>query len=434
MERADKIAEEDRAPGPAAATAAPGSAASWRTTFQSLGNPAFRLFWLGMLGSYAGFQMSFVARGYLAFQLGGTATAVGLVGLARGVPPVFLALLGGAVADRVDRRKLVMTTQFLMGAMQVINALLNIAGVIELWHLVLLMAGEGILFSFNAPGRQALLPQIVTREELPNAIALNSVGMNLAGIGGPALAGILIALPWVGVGGTFLVTSALFAIAVLALLNLPVRTAPSLAQRPPILREMKDGFLYLRASPTLAALIAMAMVPMLLGWPYNILLPVFQERVFHVGSAQLGLMYTMTGVGAVVGSLTVAYLAQSRRRARWQLLSGLGFGLALFLFAASGRYSLALPALMLVGLASNSYLAINNTLILLNTDPSHYGRISSYLLIMWALMPVLALPLGILADAFSPQAAIGGAGILIVLFLLAFVALAPAYRRMAATI
>lgn len=185
------------------------------TTFTSLRNRNYRWFWLSMLLSFSGLMMQNLARGWLVYEMTSSPFALGMVSAAWGVPMLLLAIYGGAVTDRVNKRNLLIITQIAQGIITAIIAILILTGAIAVWHLMVAAAFTGVTFAFNAPGRQAIIPELVTGKELMNAIALNSMGVNLMRIGAPALAGVLIAV--IGVSGVYFISVGLYAAAVAAL-------------------------------------------------------------------------------------------------------------------------------------------------------------------------------------------------------------------------
>src|SRR3990170_4800954 len=329
--------------------------AGWRRTFSPFRNPYYRWLWIGMLFSVTSMQMQQLARGYLAFELEGTATALGVVSIGWGAPQLVFSLFGGAVADRSEKRNLLLVTQSAMGLLALIAAILVHTDAIRIWHLVLLGFGQGTVFSFNMPARQALIPELVGEGELMNAVALNNAAMNMTRIVGPSLAGVLIALPFVGLTGSFYVTAALYLVVVLTLLRIPPTGSAAGRARRPVREDMAAGVRYISGQPLLLTLMGLALVPTVLGMPYQMLLPAFAGDVLHVGSVGLGVMGAAAGAGAVAGALGVASMSNSTRRSEVQLAAGVGFGVALLFFGASGLFSVSLVALVLVGMMSTAY-------------------------------------------------------------------------------
>ena len=417
-------------PGPAAG--APGTVpAGWRRTFSSLRIVPYRWLWSGMLAYFLAMQMDTYARGFLAYDLTGAATALGLVWVAWGVPMLLLSLVAGVMADRVEKRNLLLVVQAGMGVLALITAVLVHTGIIDIWLLIVLGVGQGVVWAFAVPARMALLPELVGDDEITNALALNNAAMNGTRIVGPALTGGFIALPLIGIQGVFYVMVLLYVVVGLTLLPLPRTSAPS-RQGAPMWEEMGAGLRYVAGSRNLVVLMLMGLVPILLGMSYAALLPVFAKDVHEVGSVGFGLMGAFVGVGAIVGSLVIAYFSDYPHRAALQLALGVGFGLALFAFAEAPTYFVALPALSIVGFTFNSYMTLNNSLLFSQVEPGFYGRVMSVYMLSWSLMPLATLPMTALADTIGAPTTVAAAGLIITVFIGAVAVLYPGYRAIGA--
>jgi len=381
-----------------------------------------------MLFSYAALQMNILARGYLAYDLSGP-LALGYVSLARGLPMFVFSALGGVVADRVEKRKLLIYTQSGLAGLALVNAVLVAAGVIEVWQLAVLASLEGVVAAFNLPPRQAILPELVGRDQLTNALAINNAGMNLNRIFGPALAGILIGVPFFGLSGVFFLITVFYTVIVFTLFRLPVTPVAARAIKTGVITDIRAGWQHVFSRPLLLMLLLMAFILVLLGMPYQQFLPVFAREVVHVGASGLGLMAAASGSGALMGSLAVAYLADYPRKALLQLGTGIGFGLAIVGFALSSSFALSLVFLLLVGMTGNSYLALNNTMIMMETSREFHGRVMSVYMVTWSLMPLSTMPLSIMIDSIGPSPTIAMAGAAIALLVACIALLRPEFRR-----
>ena len=390
--------------------------------FSSLANPQFRMLWFGLLFSQGAMQINLVARSWLAYQVSGSGAALGLVAVASGLPMGLFSLIAGAIVDRADKRRILLLVHSCLGVLALATAVLVHLGITEVWHLAVVGLLQGIVFAFNFPTRQALIPTLVSDEELPNAVAMNSTGLNLNRVAGPSIAGLLIGWqPAVA----FDVIAALYVISALMLLRLPRVVTPPRQGSP--LRDMLDGFRYVSGDRAVTALLLLALVPTLLGMPFQQFLPVFQKDVLHVGASSLGLMFTAVGIGSLVGSLGVAYVPQER--ARWfQLLGGFGFGLSLIGFGLAPSLPVALVMLALVGLTSQGYFVMNNVLLMAATDRRYYGRMMSIYMLTWSAMPVAVYPMGVLIDRVGMPWTQAGAGAVLAAFV-AIVALVPKRPR-----
>lgn len=386
---------------------------------RALDNPAFRTLWFGMLASFMAMQMSMIARGYLAFQISQSAAALGLVTMARGLPQLFLAPLGGVAADRIDKRWMLVLTQTSMSVLSIVTAVLVLTNLIVVWQLVLIALLEGAVWAFNMPPRQAIVPELVQDDHLLNAIALNNAGMNFMRITGPALAGFLIGAPWFGIGGVFVLIALCYAGFISALVRLP--RVRAVAKRPAgsVFAQMVSGFSYAWHNRALLMLLVMAFVPIVFGMSYQTLLPVFQERVLHVGADELGLLYAFTGIGALAGSLALASMSGVRRKEVLQIGFGVAFGISLVLFALMSQFLLALACILLVGLFGNVYTALNSTLIMTTAEREYHGRVMSIYMMTWSLSPLASLPIGVLVDRFGAPVIVAVFGAIVAGLLLA---------------
>jgi MFS family permease len=379
--------------------------------FKSLSVSNFRTLWLGMLFNVASMQINVVARSWLAYDLSGSALVLGIVAMARGLPQIVFSPLGGVAADRFDKRKVLVTSQSIMCVLALINAVLVQTGAIQVWQLVVIGLFQGFVFPFTMPTRQALIPQLVTRDDLPNALAMDSAGRNLNRVLAPSLAGVLIAWnPTVA----FYTVAVFYLVSAMTLLRLP-STPSTVDPRRSAVQQMLFGFRYLVGRRRLLILIGMAFLAVILGLPFQQMLPVFQSVVLKVGPEKLGFMYAAVGAGALTGSLTIAYRSDDPRRQRYQLIAGVLFGALLIPFALSRNFVFSLVMLVLIGLCSEIFMTINRMLVVLNTDVHLYGRVMGTYAMTFSLTPIATLPMGALVDAVGAPRTVAGAGFLLAL-------------------
>ena len=402
----------------------------WRhRTFSALDNRDYRVLWWGMVASMMAMQMQGVARGLLAYQLAGTATALGVVSTAFGLPFLVVPLLGGVLADRMRKRSLLIFTQSSLGVIALVNAVLVHIGIIEIWHLFALGIAQGIIFSLNMPARSAIIPEIVGEGQITNAMALNNAGMNFSRIIGPAAAGALVGVPFFGMTGVFYLMASLYVVVLWTLLKIPPGKVPA-RERVPMMEDLSSGVRYVRRSPVLMTLMAMAFIPIIFGMPVQMLLPVFQKDVFHVDALGLGLLYAALGVGALVGSLIIASLADSGGRGRIQVVTGLLYGATMVAFALSGSFGVALVVIGIQGLASSAYMALNASMIMSYTEEDYYGRVMSIYMMTFGLMLVAVLPMSALVDRMGAPIVVAMAGGAIVAFIAIVSVVFPTHRRL----
>jgi MFS family permease len=398
------------------------------TTFTSLKNRHYRWFWLGMLASFVAVHFQLVARNWLVYEMTGSALYLGIVIAAWGLPILLLSLYGGAVADRVKKRDLLIWTQVANGIITLIIAVLIGTGAIALWHLIAAAALTGIIFAFHVPARLAIIPELVQGRELMNAIALNSTGMNLSRFIGFAIGGALLGA--IGVAGVYYLVVFCYFVSAALLFMLPVVEKVRERAVTSIRVDLVEGLRYLHQSPIIRSLLVMAFVSIAFGLPYMNLMPVFAVDIFDVGEVGLGLLLGMAGLGSLIGSLVIASLGDFQRKGLLLVGLAFGFGARVTFFGFSGYYPLSLVLLVAVGLLGTGYLAINNTLIQSNVPHEMLGRVMSIYVMTFAMMPLGTLPLGAVSEAVGAPLAIGAGGIIVVLFTLVMAVFQPRLRRL----
>jgi MFS family permease len=401
--------------------------------FASLRDRNFRLYAIGSLIATTALQMRQLAQNILVFDLTDQAAAIGYVSVALGVSMLFCSLAGGVAADRLPKRNLLIAGRLGIGVFAMFIGVMVTTGLIEVWHIVVSSLAVGIIAGFTMPAQQSYVPDLVGEKNLMNALALSSGIMNVTRIGGPALAGVLIAA--FGVGPVFYINFFAYGIFAVFLLFIPITgkaVASAQTANSPI-KDAVDGFRYLHSDRTLLSLLIAGVVPVILAMPYVNFLPVFQERVFHVGRTELGLMMAMVGGGAVAGSLTVASLTNYRYKGRVLLGSGMGFGAALALFglvAGPNTFVPSLLILVLTGAFGTAFMALNQAMMLTITPPEMRGRVAGLFMTTFGLMPLGAMPIGMLIDATSAPLTIGYFGGATFVFLIIVTVFMPRIRSL----
>jgi MFS family permease len=338
-----------------------------------------------------------------------------------------------------------MWSQVLQCLIAVVVGVLVATERIEYWHLVISAAVQGMAFAVIMPTRQSWIPQLVPRRDLTSALALNNAGLNASRVIGPALAGVLIAVPWFGIRGVYFLRVLAFAWVLFTLLQIPVlgEPEPRAASTDGVGRvrefagQMTSGLRYIWHHETLLSLFLFAVVTMLLGQSYQQLIPAYALGVFDVGPAGQGVMQAVVGMGALIGSLTMAYLSRNPNRAKIQAYSGTALGLALMLFgacAALGAFGLSLIALFLVGLTLDFNATINQTLIMLNTDRALYGRVMSVYMMTFALSGFSASGSGYVMDHVGGAVTMLSQGLLLAVFVLLMARFNSGYRSLRSSI
>lgn len=400
----------------------------WRwTTFDALRDRNFRWLWVGRLASSATFQMGSIAQGWLVYQLTGSAFALGWVGSGWSVSTLLLSLYGGAVADRLEKRDLLIWARLGMILNTLAIALLISAGAIQIWHLVVNSLVSGVLFSFMMPAGQALVSELVDRDALLNAVSLNSVGMGLMGIFSASLAGYLVEA--VGVQGAYYAMASFYLLAVFSLTKLP-RTGRGERSCASVWADLWEGVRYIYSHSALLALLGLVLVRVVFGMPYRTFMPKFAQDVMKMDASGLGLLMAAPGVGALISSLVTASLGDFQGKGKLLLASGVIMGGSLFLFVNIPSLAAILLFLGLVGAASNACMVANNTLLQANSHSRLRGRVMSVYMMMWGLMPLGALPAGAIADWMGVSFVISLEGGLLALIFLGLGLLWPRMRRL----
>lgn len=388
--------------------------------FAALQSRNFRLLWFGLLVSNAGTWMASTAEGWLVTDLapGRAAFWLGVIAAGFAVPMLALPPLGGAIADRVPRLKLLWLVQISYLAFSATLAILTVTGLVNVWFLVAYAFANGVILAFDSPVRHALLPDLVTREQLTSAVSLNSVAFTGAALVGPAIAGMLI--PIIGVGGVFILNAASCLATLWALSRIrgvPQHGRGSEIEPAGVLRSIGQGVAYVRRSALLSGLLTVAVVTGIFARSYGPLLAVFARDEFRVGSEAFGFLVAAGGLGTLAGAFGLAGRGDVERRGRWVMAATLLQATLLLAFATSPWYALALPLLILIGVANAISGALTATLIQLAVPNELRGRIMSlYMLTLIGVPSAGSLLLGTTADAFGVRIAVGG-GALIVLLL-----------------
>jgi MFS family permease len=429
-------------------------------TFDAISIPAFRYYWLSNFSATTAMQVQTFARALLAYELSGSASAIGLVLLGQAIPQTVLSMFGGALADRMDRRRLIMMVQFSKVLLALLITALVLTDSVTVSLLFVSGVLQGVILAFSGPPRTAIVAEIVPAERLMNALALNNTAANFSRLGAPSLAAVLVSVSWIDIGGLYVLQAVLDLLSFFCLLALPflkdwregresVAQSAEVVKRTPgiraMLREQVEGYRYVFASPVLVTLLSIALVPTLLGQSYQQFLPVFAKDVFGNGidrnAAAIGFMGTMSGVGALVGSFAVASAANYHRRALMQLIAGLGFGASMLLFATQSFFPLAVLGLVLVGFTTAFLTSLNTAMLFSVTDKAYYGRVVSVNMMNLSFGMLGAFITGYLIDwapqvgsgalTFAPvQAVYAGIGLLIMLFMVAITVFNPSYRRL----
>ncbi|MBA3553247.1 MAG: MFS transporter [Gemmatimonadales bacterium] len=377
--------------------------------FSALRSRNYRVFLSGQLVSLIGTWMQTVAQSWLVYRLTGSAVLLGTVGFASQIPIFLLSPLGGMVADRWERRRVLLVTQSCMMVLALALAMLTLTGRIEVWHVLAFAALLGTANGFDIPARQSFIVELVERRDLLNAIALNSSMFNGARVVGPAVAGIIVAT--VGEGWCFFANAVSY-VAVLASL-LALRLPRESRERPPAspLAEIAEGWRFVANTAPIRAILLLLGVVSLTGMPYAVLMPVMAEDVLHAGARGLGILMGAAGTGALIGALALARRNSLRGLGRIVALAALSFGVFLILFSLSRQFWLSVALLLPMGLSMLFQMASSNTLVQSMVPDRLRGRVMSvYSMTFMGMAPIGALLAGVAAGSLGAPVTIAAGG------------------------
>ncbi len=389
-------------------------------TFLALRERDYAWYFTGNTALFLAMQMNVIVRGYLAFDLTDSATALGLVSVSFAIPMMLVAPIAGVVSDRVNKKHLLMLTQTASGSVNLVVAILILTGLIQFWHLMAASVMTGTIMAMVMPARQAIIPQLVPQHMLMNAISLQMGGMNLTRIVGPALAGLLIAP--LGVGGVYLLTVFLFVLAVLSIIPLPSHGMVSTEGAEPkrFVEDLAGGFRFIGQNPLFRLLITAALVMPLFAFPVQQILPVFAEEVygsvFSADGLELGILMSATGVGGLIGAIFSANISEFPHKGRLMMTGAVvmticfaAFGSTSLWLSVNPAYVAAIGLLMLGNIGAMLFQVTNNTVIQARVPDEFRGRVMSVMMMSFGTMPLGVVPVTIAADAWGAPAAIIGA-------------------------
>jgi MFS family permease len=378
-------------------------------TLRALQYRNYRLFCAGQLISLIGTWMQNVAQAWLVYRLTGSPVLLGAAGFSAQIPVFLLAPVGGVVADRYNRHRLVIATQTASLLLAFVLAALTLSGTVRVWHIFVLSALLGVVNAFDIPARQSFIVSLVAKPDLINAIALNSSMFNASRILGPAIAGILVA--GIGEGWCFFANGASYIAVIIGLLMMHVPRHQLVAQPDSPLSRMAEGFRFVIQRPPIHALLMLLGVVSFTGMPYAVLMPVFAHRILHGDARALGWLMGSTGIGALAGALTLASRRDLKGLGRWVAFAAMGFGAGLIAFSLSRTFWLSAAILALCGFAMMIQMGSSNTLIQSMSPDRLRGRVMSvYSMMFMGMAPFGALLAGAVADRLGAPLTVAGGG------------------------
>ncbi|MBI5568016.1 MAG: MFS transporter [Chloroflexi bacterium] len=396
-------------------------------TFRAMQHRNFRLYFAGQLISMAGTWMQTVAQALLVYQLSHSELMLGVVGFAAAIPSLLVSPWGGVIVDRVSKRKLLVMTQSAAMVLAFILALLAFTGTVQVWHIVALAALLGVVNSFDGPGRQAFVVEMVGREDLPNAIAVNSMMFNGARVIGPAIGGVLYVA--FGAAGCFFLNglSFLAVIACLLLMRLAPRERVVKGESP--WRDLLNGMRFVLAHREIFALLMLALIFSVFGISYFAILPAFADQILHIDEAGYGALNSMLGVGALCTAFFIARYGDRGQRGRWLVTANLAFPIGLLIFANNTSPTIAMGLAFLLGIGFMFEFALINTLLQTSVPDNVRGRVMGlYTLTFFGFAPFGNLALGQWSEIKGMSFTISISALLTLILAACVIALVPKLR------
>ena len=344
--------------------------------FRALSYPDYFWFWSSYFVSNVGSWMQGIAQGWLLFELTSSPFYLGLFSSLRMVMLLSFFILGGIMSDRIDRRKVMLAIQWISALTALGLAVLVSTHAIRVWHIFVLGAITSTTWAFEQPVRQALLPQLVKREDLVNALALNALTWNGAGLLGPSLVGM--SVPYIGIDGCFYVNVVSYLAVIGALLRMNVPALNHAEGRSSVLQSLRDAFGYVQGERIIMTFLSVSAIFNIFGRSYITLLPVFAKDVLRLGASGFGFISAGPGLGTIIGSLTLATLGRVEAKRSRMVTILIAFSACLFAFALSGDAGLAFGFLVAVGTLSTVFETLMNTSIQLRVEEAFRGRVSGF--------------------------------------------------------
>jgi MFS family permease len=403
-----------------------GGGGRFAAAIASLENHQYRWLFASNMAFFLAMQGQMLVRSMITFELTRSPLDLGFVNFAVAIPMMILSPFGGVIADRFERRRLILLGQGALILSELTIIVLLVTGRLEFWHMVATAMVIGCIFPFTMPARTAIVVNIIGKRGLQNAMALSMGGMNATRILGPTLSGFMV--PVLGLAGAFSIGVVLYAVALLCLLGVH-RCPPSEGARNlSVLHDLGAGFRYVGGNRLVLMLLVFGILPMFLAMPFQTLLVVFTEEVWDVGSRGLGVLYAVSGLGGLLGSVYVAQRSEMRGRLGMMLGSLVAFASFLLAFAMSPWFLLGLPLVLLANVFSSVFGTLNNAAIQVLIPDRVRGRVSSFLMMSFGVTPLGTLPMAAVAERFGAPVAVAGASALVMVVGLIFFASSSALR------
>ena len=394
----------------------------------------FRWLFFGNASFFLAMQGQMLTRSLLAWDLTESATSLAYINLVVAVPMIFASMIGGAITDRVERRKLIIVGQGLIAFNEVFILILLSLGYLEFWHMLCTAFIAGCAFPFIMPARMALTATVVGADKLQSAMAYSSGVMNLSRVFGPAMMGVVVAN--FSVIAAYIISVSLYAAAIFCMFGVSRSKVPRKEgeKDKKLLTDISDGFSYVLNNRAVLMCLLFGLAPMLLAMPFQSLLVVLVDKSWQTGESGVGTLMAVGGIGGVLGSVWIIKRGDSPERRRLMLGSTAAFAVFLAIFIGTSNFYVALVPLLLANICVSASQTINNAAIQLLVDDDVRGRMSSFMLMSFALTPIGVFPMALAADSFGAANAMLGACGLLIVIVLAFVLFSRTIRELDHTI
>lgn len=401
-----------------------------KRTFSSLENIEFRFLWIGSLLTMAAMQMQTFARGFFVYDLTDSGLLLGVVSAGAGAPGLILSLYGGVLVDRLEKKRIIQTCQVAFTLLSLVIAILILTDNILWQHLLISSFIHGSIMPFMMPARQAIVPQIVPRERIMNASALNSLAMSVMSMLAPALAGGFAA--WLGMANLYFIITGFYALSLVVTGMLSRHPAVAGRTGKSALSDIVEGFKYVRRDSIMGLLLIMGFVQVMMMAPIRFVMPIFAKDVFMVSEFGLGWLLGVMGAGSLIGALLIAGLSKIQRRGYLLVVSGIVSGIIMVGFSALSEFSpifpIALIFMLVIGLIQSARMTLQNSLTLEYVEPEYRGRVMSLQGITFGLMPIGVLPLTVIADHWGAPVGLSLLATFFIIISTAMLAFSPKMR------
>lgn len=396
--------------------------------FVSLSIPNYRYLWIGQVGSATAMHADMLARSWLVWQITGSFTAVAAVNVARGIPQLVFGIAGGVVADRWDRRKTLMLIQTWTFSMYVAMAALILLDLVQLWHVYGIAFLQGVSMSMNQPIRTSIVPQLVGKDRMLNAVTLNSIAINGTRFVGPA--GVAFIIGFWGVGSAYVVSAAVYIVVVWTTIKIKIPDLPaSSSKRRSAGGQLIEGFRFIVNDKTILTLVLLGLAPFAIGIAHRSLLPGLITEVLHAEVELLGILQSAAAIGSLGAGLYIASIKSIPRKGGLMLLVTVAYGASLLTVGWASMFWIVLPFLIVGAMSQTVFRAANTTMLLERTPARLHGRVVSVTLVDHALSPLVGIIAGLIADSRGVGAGFAFLGVSILAVVVLTMIVNPGFRK-----